>query len=175
VPSGNFTPELTAAKANGATVIQHKPGYNSVIVKRAKDDALANPTFTHIPFGMECLEAIEQTKYQIQNIPKEAKRIVVPVGSAMTLAGILNGLVEYKIDIPVIGIVVGADPTKRLDHYAPVFWRKRCILIWSTDNYHLSRNNIYLDNILLDPIYEAKCVPTLQPEDLFWIVGIRNI
>ena len=175
VPSGNFTPELTATKANGAIIIQHKPGYNSVIIKRAKDDAIANPEYTYIPFGMECWEAIEQTKYQVQNIPKGVKRIVVPVGSAMTLAGILNGLVEYKMNIPVVGIVVGADPVKRLDHYAPIFWRKKCTLINSEDNYHLSRNNVYLDNILLDPIYEAKCLPYIKPGDLFWIVGIRNI
>jgi len=26
----------------------------------------------------------------------------------------------------------------------------------------------------LDPIFEAKCLPFLQPGDLFWVVGIRQ-
>ena len=175
VPSGAFTPELTEAKANGATVIQHKPGYNSVIIKRAKDDALANPTYTYIPFGMECIEAINQTKHQVQNIPKEVERIVMPVGSAMSLAGVLWGLYENKINIPVVGIVVGADPVKRLNKYAPIFWQKMVTLIPSEDNYHKSRKNVYLDDILLDPIYEAKAINFLQPNDLFWIIGVRNL
>jgi len=33
----------------------------------------------------------------------------------MTLARILTGLDELNINIPVVGIVVGQDPTKRLD------------------------------------------------------------
>jgi len=178
VPSGAFTHELDTAKENGAEIIQHKPGYNSVIIKRARDDATDNPSYTHIPFGMECQEAITQTKKQVANIPTniehKPKRIVVPVGSAMTLAGILHGLKEYNLDIPILGIVVGANPIKRLDKYAPKNWEKMVTLINSDHNYHEKLDNVYLGDVLLDPIYEAKCINYLEPNDLFWIVGIRN-
>ena len=29
-----------------------------------------------------------------------------------------------------------------------------------------------LFDIELDEIYEAKCIPFVQPDDLFWIVGV---
>jgi 1-aminocyclopropane-1-carboxylate deaminase/D-cysteine desulfhydrase-like pyridoxal-dependent ACC family enzyme len=175
VPKGTFTNELKQALQNRAIIFYHKPGYNSVIIKRAKDDAKENPEFTYIPFGMECWEAVKQNKQQVVNIPSDVNRIIVPVGSAMTLAGILTGLQEQKLNIPVIGVVVGAEPEKRLDIYAPKNWRDMVTLVKSPYQYHESPKNINLKNIVLDPIYEAKCTPYLQPNNLFWIVGIRNL
>jgi 1-aminocyclopropane-1-carboxylate deaminase/D-cysteine desulfhydrase-like pyridoxal-dependent ACC family enzyme len=175
VPSGAYTPILYQAHANGAQIIQHKPGYNSVIIKRAKDDASANPSYKYIPFGMECHEAVKQNSKQVINIPSDIKRIVVPVGSAMTLAGILHGLKLQNLKIPVLGIMVGADPIKRLDTYAPKNWRDMVTLYESPFAYHEEVKNNKLKDIILDPIYEAKCLPYLQPNDLFWIVGIRNL
>ncbi|KKK60758.1 hypothetical protein LCGC14_3021180, partial [marine sediment metagenome] len=31
-----------------------------------------------------------------------------------------------------------------------------------------------IGGIKLDAVYEAKCIPFLEPGDLFWIVGIRR-
>ena len=73
---------------------------------------------------MECQEAVEQTRLQVANIPKSTKRIVVPVGSGMSLCGILHGLQDVGLGhVPVLGIVVGASPIKRLTKYAPIFWQ----------------------------------------------------
>ena len=173
---GELTPELNAAIAGGAHVYQHKPGYNSVIVKRARDDAIKND-YTEIPFGMECTEAIKQTAKQVENMPSEAKRIVVPVGSGMSLAGVLYGLHLAKNPTPVLGVCVGASPLRRLDKYAPPLfnWRLQATLVRSAQPYHESFNGSapYIVGIKLDPIYEAKCLPYLEREDLLWIVGIR--
>jgi len=101
VPSGPLLPEVEAAKRVGADIVQHRPGYNSVIKARARSDARSRG-WREIPFGMECDEAIEQTALQVKKIPKEVERIVVPVGSGMSLAGILHGLYRNKLNLPVL-------------------------------------------------------------------------
>ncbi|MNM41181.1 1-aminocyclopropane-1-carboxylate deaminase [compost metagenome] len=171
VPWGNLSPELESAKSLGAEIVQAKPGFNSIIISRAKKDA-KELGWTEIPFGMECEEAIVQTALQVQNIPLEVERVVVPVGSGMSLCGILHGLKNRKIDIPVIGIQVGADPTKRLIQYAPVDIHYE--LLKSDLPYHERYPSPMFQGIELDPIYEAKCIPFLKPNDLLWIVGIRK-
>lgn len=172
VPAGEETPELRDARRCGAEVIQHTPGYNSVIIARARAD-VAQTGYRYIPFGMECGEAVEQTAKQVENIPGAVKRIVIPVGSGMSLAGVLHGVSERALGIPVLGIVVGADPGRRLLRYAPFGWTAMIELVESTLGYHERAHETIFRGIKLDPIYEAKCLPYLEADDLFWIVGIR--
>lgn len=173
VPSGPYTPELEAAAAAGAEVIQHTPGYNSVIVARARQDATESG-WTEIPFGMECPEAVYWTSTQTENLPTDIDRIVVPVGSGMSLAGICAGLDAANNPTPILAVQVGADPTDRLDRYAPVFWRQRVELVQSPLDYHTPAPHTHLDDLPLDPIYEAKCLPYLEDGDLLWVVGRRQ-
>jgi 1-aminocyclopropane-1-carboxylate deaminase/D-cysteine desulfhydrase-like pyridoxal-dependent ACC family enzyme len=91
----------------------------------------------------------------------------------MSLAGIVVGLQSTGRDTPVLGVRVGADPTKRLNTYAPG-WRKHATLTPSGTDYHTRADHTRLGQLLLDPIYEAKCLPHLQPGDLLWTVGIRS-
>ena len=176
-PNGALGEELLCAQNAGAQIFQHRAGYNSVIIKRAKDNAIAN-NFTYIPFGMECQEAVEQTRKQVANLPKECKRIVVTVGSGMSLAGILWGLKDFKLNIPVLGIVVGASPIKRLNKYAPKDWEKNCVLVKSKLEYDEHSKNCSLElpnkKLYFDSIYEAKCLPYLENNDCFWVIGIRQ-
>lgn len=172
VPSGALTPELIEAQRAGAEVVQHTPGRNSVIRKRARDDA-RETGYTEIPFGMECWEAVTQTRMQTANVPTEAQRIVVPVGSGMTLAGILHGLRDNGLDTPVLGVTVGADPTERLDKYAPEGWREQALLVPSGTPYEQPRHETWA-GITLDPHYEGKAAPHVKDGDLFWIVGRRK-
>jgi hypothetical protein len=174
VPAGPLTPELEAARAAGAEIVQHRPGYNTVIVARARDDAAASG-WLHIPFGMECPAAVEQTASQVASLPAEGvERLVVPVGSGMSLAGILAGLAAAGRELPVLGVVCGSDPSARLDEYAPG-WRERIglQLIQSSLDYHTEAPEALLGDLPLDPIYEAKCLPFLRPGDLLWVVGLR--
>jgi 1-aminocyclopropane-1-carboxylate deaminase/D-cysteine desulfhydrase-like pyridoxal-dependent ACC family enzyme len=172
-PAGTVTEELRLAVRHGAQTTAHKAGYNSVIIARARADA-ENRRATLIPFGMESREAVECTAHQTENLPHEARRIVVPVGSGLTLAGILVGLTERRRRVPVLGIVVGADPHRRLDRWAPAGWRHTTNLVRSELPYHRSAPITELSGVPLDPIYEAKCLPFMKRGDCFWIVGHRT-
>jgi 1-aminocyclopropane-1-carboxylate deaminase/D-cysteine desulfhydrase-like pyridoxal-dependent ACC family enzyme len=172
-PAGDPGPEVAEAVAIGAERVIVKPGYNGVLIKRSRDDAAATG-WGYIPFGMETPEAVAMTATQVPNvIAADPARIVVPVGSGMTLAGILQGLQEHGSTIPVLGVSVGADPTKRLDTYAPLFWPLLTDVVPSGTDYHHPAAATRLGELELDPIYEAKCLPFLTPDDLLWVVGIR--
>jgi len=171
-PTGELSPEVQQAQEWGAEVVQHKAGYNNVIIARAREDA-QRLGWTEIPFGMECEEAVTQTRQQAANLPREAKRLVVPVGSGMSLAGVLWGLRDHGMDVPVLGVCVGADPTKRLDKYAPPDWREMVTLVKSPLDYHAAAPDTTLGDVALDEIYEAKCLPFLEAGDCLWVVGVR--
>ncbi len=178
VPAGAPTPAIDYAESVGAIVNRHRPGYNTVIVKRAHDDAVARG-WTEIPFGMECAEAVEATASQVQDLPwGRFDRIVVPVGSGMTLAGILHGLVSADTDpgpFPaVLGVYVGANPAKRLVRWAPLMWERLAELRAAPIPYHCTPSVTNYHGLELDPVYEAKCIPFLRPRDLFWVVGRRR-
>lgn len=172
LPQGKLSAEVENAEAVGAVLVRHSPGYNSVIVARAREDA-SRLGWTLIPFGMECPEAVTQTRGQVANLPDGIGRILMPVGSGMSLAGVLWGLMDAGRSIPVVGVVVGAVPTDRLDRYAPPDWRHRVSLVPAGTDYHKPVRAV-IGNIVLDPHYEAKCARFIQPDDLFWIVGIRQ-
>lgn len=172
-PAGTITNELRLAVKHGAKTTAHKAGYNSVIIARARGDAEKRRA-TLIPFGMESREAVECTAHQTENLPRGVRRIVVAVGSGLTLSGILVGLAERGRPVPVLGIVVGADPRRRLDRWAPVGWRHTTSLVRSELPYHGSAPITELRGVPLDPIYESKCLPFIKRGDCFWIVGHRN-
>jgi hypothetical protein len=172
-PEGPLSPELEAAREAGAEIIQHPAGYNNVIIARARQDAQAHPGWREIPFGMECPEAIAETAAQCENLPREAKRLVIPIGSGMSAAGILWGLRHFDIKIPALGIQCGADPIKRLDKWAPPDWRDRIAIIKPPEDYH-AEVDAAINGVALDRHYEAKAARYLQPGDCLWIVGIRS-
>lgn len=173
-PTGKPGPEVEAAIAAGAERVEHFPGYNTVLVKRAADDS-SSRGWVHVPFGMDHPEAVRQTaKEMSEESILGAKRIVVPVGSGMSLCGILEGMKEWQMPLPVLGVIVGADPTPRLDRYCPM-WR------WWADLELVPAGVAYDEEVegsigtaALDPIYEAKCLKFLRPGDLLWVVGIRQ-
>lgn len=170
-PCGELNEELILAQQAGAKIIQHKPGHNSVIIARSRQYADKHQ-FYDIPFGMENRGAVLETSIQVANIPDEVKRIVMPVGSGMSMAGVLNGLVDTGRDIPVLGVVVGADPTKRLDRFKP-YMHNNYRLVNAGVDYH-QYVHASVGGVMLDPVYEAKCVKFLEPGDLLWCVGIRQ-
>jgi hypothetical protein len=173
-PTGTLGPELVAAVAAGAEIIQHRAGYGSVLAARARDDALGRG-WTHIPLLLACDENIRQTRQQVADIPAGVRRIVCPVGSGMSLAGVLHGLDDEGLHIPVVGVVVGANPTRRIDEFGPAGWRDRTALLPSGLDYHDAAPVVLrtLHGVPLDPGYEAKCVPFIQTGDLLWVVGLR--
>lgn len=173
LPKGELSPCVKETEGD-IEIIQHKAGYNNVIVKRARDDAAARG-WREVPFGMECQTAIDCTRRQVANIPEGVQRIVVPVGSGMSLAGILWGLLDAGLSLPVLGVSVGADPTPRLNQYAPPDWASMVSLVKSDLDYHDYAPETVFRGVQLDPIYEAKVIPFIAPGDLLWVVGIRSV
>lgn len=173
VPWGATTDEIEIAKNAGAEVITQKPGYNSVIVARCHTDALQHRDWVEVPFGMECYEAVNMTAEQVVNIPLEVKRIVMPVGSGMSACGVSKGLLSKHRSQTIVGVRVGADPIKRLDHFWP-HWRKNMTLLTHYLPYdkHVKAT---IGDVVLDEVYEAKALSYCEPGDLLWIVGVRGI
>jgi|SRR5580765_1996789 len=179
--NGELGPEVKLAVKAGAIIHQWDMGYSNVLACRARNHA-KELGYTEIPFGMECQESISQTRRQVKNLPKGMRRVVVCVGSGMSLAGVLWGLQDEFIKVPVLGVRVGGgvDQEKfspvlrrRLDRYAPPWWR-RVRFVHAGGKYDEFAKETMLGTLKLDPIYEAKCLPFLEKGDLFWVVGIRQ-
>ena len=177
---GEYTAEMVDSRMEGAEIIQHKPGHNSVIINRAykdfKEHELAG--WAYVPFGMECPEAVKANRRQVENIswyPNEIKRVVIVLGSGMSASGVLHGMRDWGMDnIPVLGIQIGADPVRRLDRWAPMGWRNMLEIKDITETVpYAEAVDARIEGVVLDPHYEAKCVPFLRKGDLFWIVGAR--
>lgn len=185
MPTGPLTEEMEDMVAHGAELVQHPAGYNNVIIARARADHAAHPTWRHIPFGMEHPAAMGCTRAQARGLAKQfgapgapprPRRVVVCVGSGMSAAGILHGLRDIGWGgMPVVGIRVGADPTKRLDRFGPFAWHEQMRLVDVTPEvpYHTAVE-ARIGDIVLDPHYEAKCLEFVRRGDLFWVVGIRT-
>lgn len=171
VPQGQETDEIIQARENGAEVFKHFPGYNTVIIKRALEDYGERKGYTYVPFGMECPQAVEKTASQVANIPRDVKRIVVPVGSGMSLCGILSGLRNINRNIPVLGVIVGADPSRRIKRYSESY--ERLTLVKSSLGYDQYPKIRDIGGVELDKVYESKCLEFMMPKDLLWIVGKR--
>jgi len=172
MPFGNYTEQMDVCTALGANIIQHRPGFNTVINAAAEQDR----SHFLIPFGMQCREAVNQTRMQVENLPPQVKHIVMPVGSGMSLAGILWGLKDYnRHNVNVTGVCVGADPVKRLQVFAPWGWRRTARLVYADSAYEDPAADLsFFHGIQLDPYYEAKAVPYIDDGSLFWLVGIRG-
>lgn len=181
--NGELGEEVKEAIKTGAKLFQHDMGYSNVLACRAREDA-KKMGWTEIPFGMESVVSIDCQRNQVVNLPKNVRRIVVCVGSGMCLSGVLRGMIDHGYEkIPVLGVRVGGGTdkgkmspvlTRRLDKYAPIEWRNMVKFVHCGLDYHKFAPVTKLGDLELDPIYEAKCIPFLNPGDLFWVIGIRQ-
>jgi hypothetical protein len=173
--TGELGPEVEAAKMKGADIQQVRPGYESVVAARAKT-AAEKKGYYYVPFGMDTDEVHHLVANQVRNVPKEVKRIIVPLGSASSFIGILKGVEEHRPDLKVVGVRVGANPARKLKKYFPD-WRKYGSIVNAKTEYSdpVPVDKAYLGSIPLDPFYEAKVLPFVKKGDLVWIVGHREI
>lgn len=173
MPRGKDTSVILNINKNKLSELHRtRVGYNNVVCKWASDYAIENG-FAYIPFGMECKENIDITMHQVRNIPKEVKRIVIPVGSGMSFTSVLNGLEKYGItDKKVLGVSVGKDVQKTLEKYldAPNIDYE---IVKSELDYYKEPKDFIIDGVELDKTYEAKCLPYIESNDCLWIVGKR--
>lgn len=167
IPSGET--DLLSLQGKYTTIQQILPGYNTVIIKRAKDFA-KEKNFYFIPMGM----AMPETLTIVADLFKNAsltgiKRIVVPVGTGMNYCAIATYLQKMKLSIPLIGVQVGLDPKKYLDSFLPFGYTPTIVKSEYPYSYAIKDN--VLQGVSLNPSYEAKCIPYLENGDLLWIVG----
>lgn len=170
---GTDTAETALAAAADAELLRHRPGRLSVIRGRYRTDAesLAEQGWACVPFGMEHPVYLDQVAEQAAQLPRGIRRVVVPVGSGITLAAVLHGLRTAQHPAEVLGVRVGGDPAPALDRYAPG-WADRACLVTSASRYSDAITQ-RLGSLTLDPHYEAKTLPHLNVGDLLWAVGIR--
>lgn len=172
MPFGGNTSVIDHIENNGRTeVIRVKPGYNNVIIARARQYAFERD-YGYVPFGMECAENVEVTSYQVQNIPEEVKRIVITVGSGMSFSSVVTGLNRFGIRKPILGVRVGKDPSKIISEYAEGIDFVDWDIVDAGVDYHDALEE-YVGEYQLDPIYEAKCRRFLREGDMLWVVGKR--
>ncbi len=170
MPSGHDTPIITQIAKNSRTqIIRTDVGYVSTLKKQSMTYAEENNYF-YIPFGLEDEISIKINKSQVQNIPDEVKRIVVPIGSGMNFISILKGLEEYDKKIPVLGVQIGLDPLKNIQKFLGTTTIPYEI-VKTELSYNKQAKEYMLGNIKLNKTYEAKCLPYLKSNDLFWIIG----
>lgn len=174
IPQGSDTSVVDNIKANSYTVLHRtKVGWNNAVVAEAKAYAIKNQSI-YIPFGMECDDYIDRTKHQVANIPDQIKKIIVPCGSGMTMASIIAGLECYgMLDKEVVGVVIGKSP----DHIIHKYISPNCPIKWSLVKsgmkYGRSPKTTILEDVEVDSIYEAKCIPFVEKGSLLWVVGKR--
>jgi 1-aminocyclopropane-1-carboxylate deaminase/D-cysteine desulfhydrase-like pyridoxal-dependent ACC family enzyme len=168
IPNGPETPEISYSLAAGATLHRYKNGRPTYVAKQAREDAEKNNL---VLLGAGSHVAVFFTRTQLDRLP-DCERIVIPVGSAMNVSGLLWGLRDLELDIPVLGVMSGMNPNGNLKKFAPEGWEKQLKLVPSGEKY-AKEVDASIGAVKLDPIYEAKCVNFLRPGDLFWIIGIR--
>jgi hypothetical protein len=111
----------------------------------------------------------------VKNIPSNIKRIVISVGGASSIIGVIKGIIKFKKNVKVVGVVVGANTniTKTLDKYIPN-WRSVASLVFSNLKYSEPAPITNFNGIELDPYFDAKILPYIKRGDLLWIIGIRE-
>ena len=176
---GSYTREMEIAEGLGAEIVQHNPGYMTQVRAAAEQDAEDRDGWVCMPLAGKSEVGHELRVEQVASladVEDDVERVVVPVGSGFTVAGVLEGLDRHGIDLPVLGVSVGIDPEETLDRYGPDDWRDRddFEIVASDLAYEETPDETTLAGVPLDPIYEAKAIPYVEPGDLFWVVATRE-
>ena len=174
-PSNELSDQEKDAVAHGAELVKHKVGYLRTLVAKSRADAAEREGWRHIELGLESEEYVEVNSRQAANIPREASRVVVCVGSGNGLACVLHGLRRAGIAVPVLGVRVGLDPVKLLDRVAPEGWRDSVDLVTSAVGFEERAPSTSIGGVELDPYYEAKCIPFLRPGDCLYVLARRTV
>lgn len=176
---GGYTEEMRVAEDLGATIVQHKPGYMTQVRSEARKAAESRDRWLALPLAGKSQVGHDLRVEQVESLKQyedEFTRVVVPVGSGFTVSGVLEGIDRYDIDTEVLGVSVGIDPEETLDEYAPDDWRERddFEIVTSELDYSDVPDETSLRGVELDPIYESKAIPFVEPGDLMWVVAIRE-
>jgi 1-aminocyclopropane-1-carboxylate deaminase/D-cysteine desulfhydrase-like pyridoxal-dependent ACC family enzyme len=174
VASGNDTPVVNMAKKKGAIIHYVKDGHSPVVRARAVEFASENG-FPVVPFGMRDDFSVGLTKSQAVSLFRsewagQFRRVVVAAGSGVNLAGIILGMRECGVSVPVLAVMVGHDCIDYVEELCGSL--NNVSFIQSSFKYN--REGVYscVNGVDIDLRYESKVVPFLEGDDLFWLVGL---
>lgn len=154
------------AVRNGVDVVEHRPGYMSVLASRARAQAAADG-YLMVELGLDFPPAVDETAKQVANLPHDMGRLVTAVGSGHMLEGILRGMEGLGLTTPVLGVCVGKVPECIVNMETPIDVE----LITSEIEFSKKAPVVTLGELELNPYYEAKCIPHLKRGDLLWVVA----
>lgn len=166
----------------GCEIKQFKLGYPSSLLSQLKKISLKKKLFI-IKFGINLefdpKSIINSVSKQVQNIPDNLDILVVPVGSGITMGGIIKGIIKYKKKVKnIIGIqIAGYDRTKIINKIINCRYNYKFYMD-KTFPYSKKVKLKFNKEEYLDPIYEAKAFKYFtenfdykNKKVLFWIVG----
>lgn len=180
------------AKSLGADIsVVSKMAFTSVLNARAEKFAKENNKY-NIRYGFDLSSNldvfVESVANQVQNIPNEIKNIVITVGSAITIIGLLYGLSLYPNNVERI-YAIGCAPNrmKKIQDYSDMLYFERSAILpinkmvyidafdkYKGFKYESTMNEEYFD-IFFHPRYEAKTFNWLRNNPLsdcmMWITG----
>lgn len=169
VPPGELGYDVRIAKQEGCDVRQGAEANVSELNRHASVEAWRTG-FTRLPFSFRCTEVLSTLHDEVMNLPRG--RLVVPVGSGMTLAAILCALHGTgKHRKRVLGVYVCQDPSITLDVYAPESWRDTTELVSAGVPYPTEGSTKSVGGVVIDRVYESHCIPFLRDGDVLWLVG----
>ena len=172
----------------GEVKIIAKLGFESNMQKKLKQIILeGKDIFFVVKFGINLEEhsdaIIDSISCQVKNIPNDLDNLVVPVGSGITAAGIIKGLIQYEKQPKNLYLIqiAGYDRTDTIDRIVPL-WRLYCDFEFiSYKEFPYSKRVVQkiTEDFELDQIYESKAYRWMQGRDLegktlFWVVGNGN-
>jgi 1-aminocyclopropane-1-carboxylate deaminase/D-cysteine desulfhydrase-like pyridoxal-dependent ACC family enzyme len=169
-----------------------KIGYSNVVSSRVKEIVKEN-NYKIVDFGINLSEypdaIIGSTANQVQNLPDNLDNLIIPCGSALTMAGIILGIDKFKKRVKrIIGIqICNRDRRKSIDSILKQFDVSRNYEFYIDNTYIYQKNiNHYINSEFeLNVKYESKAIKHFlrnkkqlvildSEKTLFWCVGNNN-
>ncbi len=186
---------VKAAEYYGATVLPvTKAAYQVVIESRMQKQLAEMGEYNFfIKFGINLEKdkdaIIGSIANQVKNIPDELDHLVIPSGSCLSAAGIINGLYKFKKKVKNIHVIqiAGGSHASNIEKNMPIFARYRYNFYLRGDIPYKEHRYYTIGNgdsgFRLDPVYEGKGWDYLinnhkdmginpnKESVLFWVVG----
>lgn len=164
----------------GTEIVEVRPAYLSVLRSRARERAATLGTVVRWDPELALLD----TMAQVANLPPQVKRVVVPTGSGLTVAGVLAGLARQKHKARVLAVAVSDMANRKAILEKARRKAAGGLLVAKLPDFELTyakggygdwAAHKLPDGTILDPYYAAKAYPYLEKGDCLWVPGVRPV
>jgi len=175
--------QIDTARQLGAEIVFLPGGMTSLAYQRAKKDMLGRGGFM-IPVGLVSTEAVCAVGEEAATIGEKffGGSLVISVGSAITLSGVILGLPELP---EIYGISCGMSPKRQMGRVAKLLNEIGCEKRWSNKVNFVESGYGYYDRedcetpFPCSPYYDKKAwkwmedhISDLPQPILFWNIGV---